>query len=166
VSHPVIASRSFALANAFMAQYMLAYQYDQTGQTAQAEAAYRKAHALNPGYLVKIPEYAGFLVRAKKAEEALALIEKVKDDSNLRFQYFLIRGRALASLERYPEAILSLQEGNRIYNSDSGLLTALGTCYYKTGDMEKALAALKASLEMYPEQPEVKALIQEIEKKK
>jgi tetratricopeptide (TPR) repeat protein len=68
-------------------------------------------------------------------------------------------------LKRYDEALLSLQEGNRIYNSDSGLLAALGTCYYRMGDKEKALTALKASLSLNPEQAEVKALIAEIEKK-
>jgi len=166
VAHPVVASRAFATANGFQAQYMLAFQYDQTGQLDRAEEAYRRALALNPAYPIKIPEYAGFLLKAKKPAEALRLIETVKDDANLKFSYFLIKGRALAGLERYDEAVLSLQEGNKIYNSDSGLLAVLGTCFYKTGQKEKALAALKASLSLNPEQPEVKALIQEIEGKK
>ena len=53
-----------------------------------------------------------------------------------------------------------------IYNSDAGLLATLGTCYYKTGNPAKALAALKASLQLNMEQAGVKALIQEIEAKK
>jgi GWxTD domain-containing protein len=166
VAHPVVASRSFPTANSFQAHYMLAYQYDQAGQLDRAEESYRRALALNPAYLPKVPEYAGFLLKAKKPAEALRLIETVKDDANLKVPYFLIKGRALAGLERYGEAVLSLQEGNKIYNSDSGLLAVLGTCYFKTGEKEKALAALKASLSMNPEQPEVKALIQEIEGKK
>ncbi len=166
VAHPVVASRAFPTANSFQAHYMLAYQYDQTGQLDRAEESYRRALALNPAYLPKVPEYAGFLIKAKKPEEALRLVETVKDDANLKFPYFLIKGRALAALERYDEAVLSLQEGNKIYNSDSGLLAVLGTCFYKTGEKERALAALKASLSLNPEQPEVKALIQEIEGKK
>ncbi|MBE0711961.1 MAG: GWxTD domain-containing protein [Candidatus Aminicenantes bacterium] len=166
VAHPVVASRPFPTANSFQAQYMLAYQYDQTGQLDRAEESYRRALALNPAYLPKIPEYAGFLLKTKKHEAALRLIETVKDDANLKFSYFLIKGQALAGLERYNEALLSLQEGNRIYNSDSGLLAVLGNCYYKTGDKERALAALKASLSLDQEQPEVKALIKEIEGKK
>lgn len=166
VAHPVVASRAFPTGNSFQAQYILAYQYDQSGQLDRAEEAYRRALALNPAYLPKLPEYAGFLLKVKKPEEALRIIETVKDDANLKFPYFLIKGRALAGLERYDEAILSLQEGNKIYNSDSGLLAVLGNCYYKTGEKERALAALKASLSLNPEQPEVKALIQEIEGKK
>jgi GWxTD domain-containing protein len=166
VAHPVVASRSFPTANSFQAQYMLAYQYDQAGRLDRAEESYRRALALNPAYLPKVPEYAGFLLKVKKPQEALQLIETAKDDTNLKFPYFLIKGRALAGLERYEEAILSLQEGNKIYNSDSGLLAVLGSCYFKTGQKERALTALKASLSLNPEQPEVKALIQEIEAKK
>ncbi len=166
VAHPIVASRAFATANSFQVQYILAHQYDQAGQLDRAEEAYRRALALNPAYLPKVPDYAAFLLKAKKPGEALRLIETVKDDANLKFSYFLIKGRALAGLERYAEAVLSLQEGNKVYNSDSGLLAVLGSCYYKTGEKEKALAALKASLSLNPEQPEVKALIQEIEGKK
>ncbi|HUT08002.1 MAG TPA: GWxTD domain-containing protein [Candidatus Latescibacteria bacterium] len=166
VAHPIVASRAFTTANSFQVQYILAHQYDQAGQLDRAEEAYRRALALNPAYLPKVPDYAAFLLKAKKPEEALRLIETVKDDANLKFSYFLIKGRALAGLERYAEAVLSLQEGNKVYNSDSGLLAVLGSCYYKTGEKERALAALKASLSLNPEQPEVKALIQEIEGKK
>lgn len=166
VAHPAIASKAFSLGSSFMLKYMLAYQYDQTGQTGKADDAYKSALNLNPAYKGKVPDYAAFLVKEKKFADALTLLERIQDDANLKFQYFLLRGRALAGLERYDEAILSLQEGNKVYNSDAGLLAALGTCYYKTGDKTRALAALKASLSMNPGQPEVKALIQEIEGKK
>ena len=166
LSHPIVVAKAFSLGSSFMFQYMLAYQYEQTGQTGKAEEVYKRALALNPAYKAKIPEYAAFLLKEKRPAEALALLERIQDDPNLKFQYFLIRGRALAGLERYDEAVLNLQEGNKIYNSDSGLLAVLGTCYYKTGEKQRALTALKASLSLNPEQPEVKALIQEIEGKK
>jgi tetratricopeptide (TPR) repeat protein len=163
--HPLVASKAFSLTNSFMFQYMLAEQYDRAGQFDLASAAYRKAHELNPSYTQKIPDYASFLLMRESPRDALALIEEIAGDSGLAFQYHLLKGRALLALKRYDEALLSLQEGNRIYNSDSGLLAALGTCYYRMGDKEKALTALKASLSLNPEQAEVKALIAEIEKK-
>jgi GWxTD domain-containing protein len=166
VAHPIIVSKAFSLGSSFMFQYMLAYQYGQTGQTRRAEEAYRRALDLNPSYNGKIPEYATFLVKGKRFAEALALLERIQDDAKLKFQYQLLKGRSLAGLERYDEAILSLQEGNAIYDSDAGLLAVLGTCYYKTGNKQRALAALKASFRLNPEQADVKALIQEIETKK
>ena len=166
LSHPVLASKPFALNNIFMYHYMLAYQHSQAGQADKARAAYARALDLNPGFTGKIPEYAAFLIKEKHYADAVALVERIKSEPPLRFQYALLKGQALAGLERYDEAILSLQEGNVIYNSDAGLLATLGTCYYKTGNPAKALAALKASLQLNMEQAGVKALIQEIEAKK
>jgi len=69
-------------------------------------------------------------------------------------------------MEWYAEAIDNLIEGNRIYNSDIGLLNSLGFCYYKTGEKERALEILKASLNLNPNQENVKTLIEEIERSK
>jgi len=166
LSHPLVASKAFALSNSFLLQYMLAGQYGQAGKAESATAAYRKAYEINPSYLQKIPDYASFLIKQGKSEEALSLIENISGDSALAFQYHFLKGRALLALGRNEEALVSLQNGNKIYNSDAGLLAALGMCYYRMGDNEKALAALKASISLNPEQPDAKALIAEIEKKK
>jgi Flp pilus assembly protein TadD len=77
-----------------------------------------------------------------------------------------LRGRALLALGRNDEAVQSLLLGNRIYNSDAGLLAALGTGYHRMGQGAEALAALRASLKLNPDQPEVEKLIRAIEGKK
>jgi GWxTD domain-containing protein len=164
--HPAVAAKAFSLANGFLFRYMLAYQYDQMGRMAEAEAAYRSAYLANPAYLQKIPEYAAFLLKAQKPEDALAVVEAIKDDANVRFQYYLLRGRALLELKRYEEAVQSLSIANSMYNSNPSLLAALGSGYYRLGQKENALAALRASLKLNPDQPEVEKLVQEIEGKK
>jgi len=166
LSHPVVAAKAFPIANGFMFHYMLAHQYEQMERHAEAEAAYKTAYAANPSYLQKVPDYAAFLLKERKPEGVLTLVEALKDDANLRFQYFLLRGRALMELQRYEEAVQSLASGNRIYNSDAGLLAALGAAYAKLGQKDKALEALQASLKLNPGQPEVQKLIQEIGGKK
>jgi Tfp pilus assembly protein PilF len=67
-------------------------------------------------------------------------------------------------MEKYEEAMENLLAGNEIYNSDTSLLNALGFCYYKTGQKDKALEVLRASLKLNTEQPEVRKLIGVIEK--
>jgi GWxTD domain-containing protein len=164
--HPIAASRATPAANAFIYSYMLAYEYAQVGDAEKAEALYGRAYQQNPAYKQKVPEYAGFLIKNRKFAEALVLIEDIKTDTKLAFEYFLAKGRALAGLERFEEAIAVLTEGNRIYNSDAGLLNALGTCYYRTGKTQEALTVLKASLKLDSRQEDVKKLVQTIEEKK
>jgi tetratricopeptide (TPR) repeat protein len=160
------ASKATPMANAFVYSYMLASQYAQIGEAEKAEAFYKKAYGQNPAYKLKVPEYADFLIKNRKFAEALVLIEDIKADTKQAFEYFLAKGRALAGLERFDEAIAALTEGNRVYNSDAGLLNALGTSYYRTGKTQEALTVLKSSLKLDPRQEDVKKLIQTIEGKK
>jgi tetratricopeptide (TPR) repeat protein len=152
------------LSERYVFSYMLARQFDRIKDYENAEKAFEKAVSEKPDYSRGFTEYAEFLFKIRKFSRSLELIEQVKDDSNLKFPYLFIRGKALMGMEKYGEAIESLLAGNEIYNSDIGLLNALGFCYYKTGQKEKALEVLKASLLLNTEQPEVKKLIGVIEK--
>lgn len=165
VPHPDSHSRALPLVNSFIYFYMLGRQYDLTDVNDKAEAAYDRAYNLNPAYKAKIPEYGNFLLKAKKFDKALALVEAIKDDDKLKFDYFVIKGKALMEKGEYAAAIESLSEGNRIYNSDVGLLNALGTCFSKTGQKEDALKILNASLKLNPNQEEVKKLVAELGRK-
>ena len=88
----------------------------------------------------------------------------MKEDEKLKFDYYLIRGRAYMGMEKFSEAIENFLEGNKIYNSDVTLLNFLGFSYYKTGQKEKALNTFRASIRLNTEQTEIKKLIEEIEK--
>jgi tetratricopeptide (TPR) repeat protein len=84
------------------------------------------------------------------------------DDPALQFDYYIIKGKALRELGRCEEAIPLLQEGNKLYNSDTRLLNALGYCYYRSGQKTLALEVLNASLRLNPDQPDIKKLIEEV----
>lgn len=165
VSHPIAHMKASSAQNAFLFYYVLAEQSDKLRDYESAEANYEKAYSLNKDYKRGITEYAHFLLKVKKFEKSLELIELTKGDEKLKFDYYLIRGQAQMGLGRYGEAIESLLEGNRVYNSDIRLLNSLGLCYYRTNQNSKALEALNASLSLNPKQDDVKKLVAEIEKR-
>lgn len=164
ISHPITRAKIFPLSDSFLFFYMQAHQYKKLKDFERAEAAYEKAYGLKPDYKKGLIEYTNFLYRVRKYNKSLELIESIKDDDKLRFDYYLIKGRALMGLERFKEAIDNLIEGNKIYNSDTGLLNSLGFCYYKTGQKKRALEVLRASLNLNSAQEDVKRLIEEIDK--
>ena len=164
VPRPVAISKSFPLANAHLYCYMLADQYDRAGRPEKAEALFEKGYGLAPDYQEGILYYADFMVRSSRFARALELSEKLGEGGKYRFEYFLFKGRALMGMGKYQEAIESLTEGNKIYDSDTRLLNALGLCFSRTGQKERALTALAASLRLNPDQPEVSKLIEEIKK--
>jgi len=163
-SHPVAHLKAFSLSNKFLYFYMLAHQYERVSEYEKAESFFQKAYEFEPDYKKGLIEYAHFLLKVKKFDKSLELIKNIKDDEKLKFEYYLIKGRAFMGMGKYSEAIANLLEGNKIYNSDTVLLNSLGFCYYNTGQKEKALDALKPSLRLNTEQTEIKELIEEIEK--
>jgi len=131
----------------------------------KAESSYARAYAVRPAYKRGLVDYANFLYKVKKFDKILNLITEIEDDDNLKFEFFLLKGKAYMGKGRYEEAIDNFLQGNEIYNSDIGLLNSLGYCYYKVEDKKKALDALSSSLRLNPEQKGIKKLIAEIEKK-
>ena len=164
VPHPVTIVKPLPAANNHLYYFGLAIQYDKTGDKARAEAVLEKAHAMRPDYLEGIVQFADFLVRAGKPDRALELAEGLAGAERFRFDHFLIKGQALRDKGDYTAAIAALLEGNKIYDSDTRLLNALGFCFYKTGQKKQALDALNASLRLNPEQKDIEELRGRVEK--
>jgi GWxTD domain-containing protein len=164
VPHPVTIVKPLPAANNHLYYYGLAIQYDKTGDKARAEALLEKAHAMRPDYLEGVVQFADFLIRSGKPDRALELAEELAGAERFRFDHFLLRGQALRDKGDYAAAIQALLEGNKIYDSDTRLLNALGFCFYKTGQKKQALDALNASLRLNPEQKDMAELRGRVEK--
>jgi GWxTD domain-containing protein len=165
VSHPISLFKTFPLSQDYILIFTVASLYDKVKNYKQAELYYEKAYQKNPAYKEGLIEYANFLFKLRNFDKILELIEGLKKDDSSRFEYYLIKGRALMGLGRYSEAINNLLEGNKIYDSDTRLLNSLGFCYYKTNQVKKALEALNASLRLNPKQNEMRKLVDEINRR-
>lgn len=165
ISHPVTHAKGFSHMDSYMYYYALATQYEKMGNLDKAEINYAKALSLGPEYTKGLIEYSNFLFKINKFGKILELADHLKGDENLKFDYFLLKGKAHMGLSDYSKAVESLLEANKIYNSHVGLLNSLGYCYYRIGNREEALRSLNSSLRLDPNQKEVKKLIELIEKK-
>jgi GWxTD domain-containing protein len=164
MGHPIANAKGFALANQFLYRYMLAQQAEKLDRREAAWSLYEQAYQLNPDYREGVVMYGQFLNKAGAFTEALQVAERLKADDRRQFQYHVIRGQALLGQEKFEEALTDLLLANRSYNSDTGVLNALGRCYYRLGRKAEALQALNASLQLNPDQEAVKKLIKEIGK--
>ena len=162
--HPISRVRGVPLDNPYLFLGMLAQQYARINATDKADAFYRRSIEWKPDFTKGVAEYADFLTKAGRFDQALETVERIKADSGLRFNYLSIRGKALLGKERYAEAETSLLEANKIYNSDTVVLNALGLCFYRERKIKDALETLNASLKLNADQPDVKKLVAEVEK--
>lgn len=165
IAHPIANAKAFSLANQFYLYYELARQYDKMNLNDRAEAEFARGFNLNPNFKEGVSEYGRFLLKTNKFDEALTIIENLKDVEKGRYDYFLIKGLATMGKGDFAGAVTQLLEANKIYNSDIVLLNALGSCFLKTDQKEEALNAYKASLKLNDKQDEVKKIVQRLEKK-
>jgi GWxTD domain-containing protein len=161
---PVSIFKTFPLASAHFYYYILADQYDKTGDGENAELFYKKAYEAAPEYKEGVVGYAEFMVRRGKFEEALKLADQLAGLPKLTFSLHLIKGQAWQGLGQFAKAIDALLEANKIYDSDTRVLNSLGFCLMKTGDKVQALRALNASLKLNPDQPDVKKMADSLSK--
>jgi GWxTD domain-containing protein len=164
LGHPIANAKGIPLANQFLFRYMLAEQTEKTNRPGAARAYYEDAYRMRPEYKDGVVRYGTFLVKSGAFDEALKLAEDLRGDDKRRFMFHVIRGQALLGLEKYEEALADLEQANRIYNSETGVLNALGRCYQKLGRKTDALGAYNASLKLNPDQPEIKKVVADLGK--
>ena len=164
IGHPIANSKSFLVSNQFVYAYQLATAYEKTGNVVRAQAMFEKAYALNPLFKEGAARYGNFLIKMGNYDKVLQIVETLKTDDRRRFDYYFLKGSAFMGQGDYGQAILNLQESNRIYNSDTGVLNALGHCFQKLGRKKESLEAFRASLKLDPRQSDIKKLISELEK--
>jgi GWxTD domain-containing protein len=166
VAHPIAKSKGFALSNQFYFYFLLAHQYDKAGRPEQAEAQFQKCLSLNPDYKEGALDYSRFLLKSRKFDRALEVVETLKDFEKVRYEYNLIKGLATMGKDDFTGAVTFLLEANKVYNSDTVLLNALGGCFLKTDQKDQALNAYKASLKLNDKQDDIKKIVQGLEKGK
>ncbi len=165
IPHPIANSKGFSMANEFYVYYQLARQYDKMNLNDQAEANFAKGLAKNPGFKEGVGEYAHFLIKVHKFDEALSVVEGLQGFEKGKYEYYLIRGQATMGKGDFAAAINSLLAANKIYNSDPVLLNAIGTCFLQIGEKEQALTAFQASLKLNDAQPDIKKTVEGLLKK-
>lgn len=165
IAHPIAKIRMVPHTNNYLFHHMLAQQYARLENFGRAAEQYEKAFALKNDYTKGLLEYVNFLIQRKRYDRSLELVDHLAVDESLRFEYLLAKGRTLMGMEKYETAIENLVKANDLYDSDIRVLNSLGFCYYKTGQPQKALDALNASLKLNAKQESIKKLKTEIENK-
>lgn len=165
IGHPIVQAKSFNLGNLFYYHYMLASQYDKLDQTDKAAYYYEQAFRQNPQFKEGLKEYCQFLIKVGQFDRVLEMAEGLKTDDSQAFDYHLFRGLALMGKKDMAGAQDELLKAITIYDSDTRALNALGRVYIQTGQKEKARQPLEASLRLNPDQPEIRKLLSELDKR-
>jgi GWxTD domain-containing protein len=163
VPHPPFASKTMSTDNGFLFYTMVAQQYENVKNPGKAGFYYEKAYSLNQSYPQLLKLYASFLLEQKKYDKMLTVIENLKNREKELFDYYSLKGRAFYYSGMYADAVDTLLEANKIYDSDVTVLNTLGLSLVRIGEKEEAIKALSASLKIVDTQADIARLLKQLE---
>ncbi len=144
--------------------FILGKQHLNRGETEKAMIKLDEAYQKKPDSF----NYAFSLAQAyftlKNYVQTKQILLPISGSENTPYQAYLILGKSQQALGEYNEAISTFQKAISHYGINIILLNSLGDCYYRLDIRDESLAAWEKSLEIKPDQPEIRRKIKEIKK--
>jgi len=104
------------------------------------------------------------LAEYKKVESVLSpFLNQAKPT---KYEVFFIMGKAYQNTGELSKAIDVFDKAISRYGLNINLLNSIGECYFQLGEVNEALAAWEKSLEINPNQPQIKKNVEALKEKK
>ena len=137
-------------------------QFLNKGEEERAIEMLNKAHEMNPEREDFAVVYTRVLLRRGAYKEAKRLLSPFMEKMISDYNFYELLGEAYQGLGEFEEAISSYKN----YISHEGVsfqvLNSIGECYFQIGNLKEAQRAWEKSLEIKPDQPEIKKRLKEI----
>ncbi len=139
---------------------------ERRGDLRGAERELRRAVELDPDYAGVLANLGAVLSRAGRGEEAVVVLTRAVAKEPNNYEARMNLGAALGKSGRHRDAIAQFEEArNRGYRSPT-LYNGLAIAYHETGQIQKCIDSLRESLSLDPDQPQVKAMLAEVQGQK
>ncbi len=140
----------------------LAEQYLQLGESATARAMYQEALDANPNLATPRVVLARYQLDEKRPVEAIKLLEPAYAQNKENVPVLLTLGDAHFEVKNYQRAAELYEAAVILRPPDTSLFNALAVSHAQQGHSEKALHYLERSLELDPNQEEIKTLLAQL----
>jgi GWxTD domain-containing protein len=139
-------------------------QFLNTGDIQKAEDLLERAYRKSPQRLDYALVYAQALFIAQRYQDVKEILVPYLDspDESDGVLYFL--GKATHALGEFQDALSLYQKYISRFGTNIEILNLMGTCLFKLGDREEAIAIWERSLEINPDQSEIKTLVESLKK--
>jgi GWxTD domain-containing protein len=144
--------------------FILGKQYFNKKEFGRARVNFESAFKENPNsrnYALELARVYLIDREYLKAKETLLPFSKAEDAP---YHVLLILGKSHQALGEYSHAVEIYNKAVSRFGVNVDLLNSLGECYFRLGNIENARAAWNSSLEINPDQPEIKQKIDAIKR--
>jgi GWxTD domain-containing protein len=144
--------------------YLLGVQLLNRGETEKAREKLEEAYLGDKDSPDFVLAYSQALLISKEYEKIKEVLIPFLERPIENYSLYIILGRACQELEEYEQAISHYQKFISHEGASFQILNSIGHCFHELGNSEEALRAWEKSLELKPNQPEIKEKIEKIKK--
>jgi len=134
------------------------------GDLKAAVSRLAEAYALKPGHPNIAAAYGLCLLTAEDFARAKEVLAPLAAGGQGSAEVLAAFGRTRHALGEFAEAAALYREYLERFGANIEVMNLLGTCYFKMGNREEALKAWEKSLEISPDQPPIRKLVDELKK--
>jgi len=147
-----------------MVANILGNQYVNKRETARALPLLEKAHRGRPEHLRYALDYARALFLAENYLQAKGVLLPYAQTDARSGELFGFLGSLDQKLGNFESAVNHYRESLKHQGTNLNILNAIGECHYRLGNTAEALVAWEKSLEINPQQEEIRNLVQSLKK--
>ncbi len=163
---PLVISKVMAASRLEEYIYTLGIQYLNKGNTTEARSLFEKAYHKNPSQLKYGLSYAQVLFINREYQKVRDVLSPFLDGQEEREGVLYFLGKSTHALGQFQEALSYYERYLSHFGANLEILNLMGSCYYQLGDKDEALKIWQRSLEINPDQEEIKKLVQSLQEKK
>lgn len=145
--------------------YILGNQLSKKGHLGEAEKLLERAYNKRPTSLEYAMSYSGSLFKKKEYLKAKNILIPFSKDPQKNFQSLSLLAACSQALGEYEEAISFYKEYLSHAGTQLNTLNSIGQCYYRLGNTQEALIAWEKSLEIDPNQENLRKIVDQLKKK-
>jgi len=162
---PLIISKVMPASHVEEYDYILGLQMLSLGRPKEAHASLEKAYRKNPGQLKYALGFSQVLFELNEFQKIKDILTPFAAGEQGLDQVYYLLGKSCFGLGQYAGAVPYFKDYLIRFGANLEVLNLLGLTYYKLGDTAEALAAWRKSLEISPNQENIKKLVDSLPKK-
>ncbi len=167
IARPWIYSQLLAATDDPVYAYIIGQQFFNSGKTQDAREYLENAYGKKPDNVVFALGLSRIYAELKEDTKIVPILESLMSlPESPSYDVHFLLGASYQELGEFGKAIEVFDKAIQRFGVNSLVLNALGGCYYRLGQLSEALTAWEKSLEMNPEQPEIRKNVKVIKEKR
>jgi len=167
IARPWVYSQLLASTDDPVYAYIIGLQFFNSGKVQDAQEYLENAYGKKPDNVVFALGLSRIYAELKEYAKIVPILESLMSLPELpSYDVHFLLGASYQELGEFGKAIEVFDKAIQRFGVNSFVLNALGGCYYRLGQLSQALTAWEKSLEMNPDQPEIRKNVKVIKDKR